>query len=191
MWILKIGSHDHLFKILFEIGVEFMRKKILAAVIALACSLSLSACAPSQGVTLEFSEYYQSADNFEEIEPLLNQYFSMVQAAYDNSDKTNLESFVLGDGYEEVADSLTTMQTKLFNDFSVILRAGSDSAKQTYLAEAKLLEPFSHIEAKIAESTLLLEDTINNHVRDTDWSDDLSEIISDAHTEYAEGNGED
>lgn len=168
-----------------------MRKKILAAVIALACSLSLSACAPSQGVTLEFSEYYQSADNFEEIEPLLNQYFSMVQAAYDNSDKTNLESFVLDDGYEEVADSLTAMQTKLFNDFSVILRAGSDSAKQTYLAEAELLEPFSHIEAKIAESTLLLEDTINNHVRDTDWFDDLSEIISDAHTEYAEGNGED
>ena len=168
-----------------------MKKKILAAVLALACSLSLSACAPSQGVTLEFSEYYQSADNFEEIEPLLNQYFSMVQAAYDNSDKTNLESFVLDDGYDKIADSLTAMQTKLFNDFSTILRAGSDSAKQTYLAKAQLLEPFSHIEAKIAEGTLSLEDTINNHVRDSDWFDDLSGIISDVYIEYAEGNGED
>lgn len=166
-----------------------MKKKILAAVLALACSLSLSACAPSQGVTLEFSEYYQSADNFEEIEPLLNQYFSMVQAAYDNSDKTNLESFVLDDGYEEVADALKEISDEVSDGFSDALYK-SEQGREAYAAQLRLLQPYLFVEYKIAEQNLLLSANYD-HLEKPAWFTELEDKLSDTYSEYAEGDGED
>lgn len=175
-----------------------MKKKILAAVIAVACSLSLSACAPSQGVTLEFSEYYQSADNFEEIEPLLNQYFSMVQTAYDNSDKTNLESFVLDDGYEEVADALEEIHDKIDNSSSSLSIYDKQSLKQQII-QLKLMHPYLFVQFKIAERKAILsaksevEERTGEKLQaeNPEWFTELGEKLSETYTEYAEGNGED
>lgn len=166
-----------------------MKKKILAAVLTLACSLSLSACAPSQGVTLEFSEYYQSADNFEEIEPLLNQYFSMVQAAYDNSDKTNLESFVLDDGYEEVADALKEISDEVSDNFDNISIYDKQALKQQAV-QLKLIHPYLLVEVKIAEQNLLLSANYD-HLEKPAWFTELEDKLSDTYAEYAEGDGED
>lgn len=172
-----------------------MKKKILAAV--LACSLSLSACAPSQGVTLEFSEYYQSADNFEEIEPLLNQYFSMVQTAYDNSDKTNLESFVLDDGYEEVADALEEIRDEITDSSSSISIYDKPALKQQSV-QLKLVLPYSYIYIKIFERNAIVEAKLLEEQRtgeklqaeNPEWFTELGEKLSETYTEYAEGNEE-
>lgn len=167
-----------------------MKKKILAAVIALACSLSLSACAPSQGVTLEFSEYYQSADNFEEIEPLLNQYFSMVQAAYDNSDKTNLESFVLDDGYEEVADALEEIRDEI-DDISIY----DKQILKQHVIQLNLVHPYLLVHAKILERDAIVNAKSLEEQRtgerlqaeNPEWFTELNEELSETYTEYVEG----
>ena len=72
--------------------------------------LGLSACSPQEEdnlINLKFSEYYQNADDYEKIYPLINKYLYYIQNAYDKSDKSDLSSFVLSDEYTKVSNQLS------------------------------------------------------------------------------------
>ena len=138
--------------------------------------------------SLEFSEYYQQAEGFEEIEPLLNQYFNAVQSAYDRSDKENLETFVLDDSYEAIADVLNEMNEqhsdKIGGFFSM-----SDAEKVSYNAASKLYLCFLKTNLIIIEKKALLIAN-DDHLYKPYWFVELNDTLLDCYNEYANGNGE-
>lgn len=171
-----------------------MKKKIAAIVIACVLVLSVGGyfvyryVLPSKEFALQFSEYYQQAEDFEELEPLLNQYFGAVQAAYDRSDKENLETFVLDESYEEIFEILSDRQDECDEKFDSLLSL-SDEEQKNHLATLKLLFPFLKIHAFILEKNFLL--AVNDgHVSNIEWFEKFETNLSDIYIEYAQGNGE-
>lgn len=169
-----------------------VKNKIVAIVVACVLIVSAGGYLVYQQFfnqfSLEFSEYYQQAEDFEELEPLLNQYFGAVQAAYDRSDKENLETFVLDDSYEEVFKILSDKQDKCDEKFSSISSLDDDEQK-SYLATLKLLHPFLKIHAFILEKDVLLVAN-DYHAPNSEWFNKMTEILFEIYSEYANGNGE-
>lgn len=169
-----------------------MKSKIIAIVVACVLLVSAGGYLVYQQFlnqfSLEFSEYYQQAEDFEELEPLLNQYFGAVQAAYDRSDKENLETFVLDDSYEEVFKILSDRQAKCDEKFNSIFSLDDDEQK-SYLATLNLFHPFLKIHALILEKDVLLVAN-DYHAPNTAWFNKMSETLFEIYSEYANGNGE-
>lgn len=171
-----------------------MKKKIAAIVIACVLALSVGGyfvyryVLPSKEFSLEFSEYYQQAEDFEELEPLLNQYFSAVQEAYDKSDKENLETFVLDESYEEIFEILSDRQEEYDGKLDSLLSL-SDEEQKAYLATLKLFHPFLKIHAFILEKDVLL---VANDYRapNVEWFEKFEKNLSDIYIEYTQGSGE-
>lgn len=138
--------------------------------------------------SLEFSEYYQQAEDFEEIEPLLNQYFKAVQSAYDRSDKENLETFVLDDSYEAIADVLNEMN-KRHSDKMGSFFSMSDAEKISYNAASKLYLCFLKTNLIIIGKEVLLIEN-DNHLYKPDWFIELNDTLLECYNEYANGNSE-
>ncbi|MBD5555224.1 MAG: hypothetical protein HDQ95_07795 [Roseburia sp.] len=160
-----------------------MRHKYLFIVtMVLLTILSLSACSSQTkngSVNLTFSEYYQSADDYEKIHPLLNEYFSCVQNAYNNSDKSNLNSFVLSEDYIGVSNQLL----EISNDDTGFIVDGEINLSREYLARLQLLEPFLRAEVLLVEKTMLSSPN-------EDWYSEMGEFLTATYSEYANGTGE-
>ena len=87
-------------------------KRYIIFIMMFSIILVISACSSQNEettVNLTFSEYYQNADDFEKIYPLLNEYFACIENAYKESDKTDLNSFVLSDDYNDISNQLSAI----------------------------------------------------------------------------------
>ncbi len=171
-----------------------MKKKIAAIVIACVLVLSVGGyfvyryVLPSKEFSLEFSEYYQGAEDFEELEPLLNQYFGAVQAAYDKSDKENLESFVLDESYEDVGAILKEMY-EVSSDKMGDFWSMADAEKSSYNAALKLYRLYLKTGLIVSEKDFLLVANYN-HLYKPEWFAELNDFLLEAYDECANGNGE-
>ncbi len=152
--------------------------------------LGLSACSSQtkdDSLNITFSEYYQNADDYEKIYPLLNEYFSCIQSAYDKSDKSDLESFVLPDDYKNVSNQLS----KISNDNSGFIVDGKTNLSKEYLARLQLLEPYLEMEYFIKQKDLLLTGNGNSEiVLNEDWFTEIENFLTTAYSEYQNGTGE-
>ena len=129
-----------------------LHKMFLTVTIVLLTILGLSACSSktkNETLNLAFSEYYQNADDYVKIQPLMVKYFSCIQNAYNKSDKSNVNTFTLSDEYKEASNSLA----EISNDNSGAVVNGKTNLSKDYLAKLQLLEPYLRMELIIAEKT--------------------------------------
>lgn len=142
----------------------------------------LSACSSQtkdDSLNITFSEYYQNADDYEKIYPLLNEYFSCIQSAYDKSDKSELGSFVLPDEYTNVSNQLS----EISNDSSGLIVDGKTNLSKEYLARLQLLEPYLRAEVIIAEKEMLSSPN-------DDWFNEVAVFLTSTYSEFQNGAGE-
>lgn len=158
-------------------------KKLCFALLVLIGIACITGCSSKLEVTtMSFSDYYQSADNFDEIEPALNLYFSCIRAAYDSSNKDSLKSFELADEYIGAKETLSAL-SQSNGDLPDIL--GNDDAMKTALVKLQLLEPYLKIEAMLDERLLLLEE--NKNAKNSQWFDSLNSLVWNSIDEYRRG----
>lgn len=148
--------------------------------------IGLSSCSSQSqdnSFNLTFSEYYQNADDYEKIQPLLNEYLSMIQNAYDKSDKTNLDSFELPKEFTNISNKLAAIS----NDNSGSIIDGKTNLSQEYLARLQLLEPYLRMEVYLYEKDLL----ISNHTSsNTEWFNEVNNFLTNTYDEYENRVGE-
>lgn len=147
---------------------------------------SCSAKSEDTSLNLIFSEYYQSADKYEEIQPLLNDYFFCIQNAYDASDKKNLESFILSDEYEDVSEKLGEKLDDFDKLIDELIKEGKDFSEESR-ATLGLLLPYQKVELAISERNLCLSAGVDVS---PDWFDELNECLTNAYEEYENGTGD-
>lgn len=135
--------------------------------------------------TLTFSDYYQSAEDFDEIEPQISMYFSCIRDAYENSNQKDLKSFSLAKEYNDAKDKLKSF-TQADVDLSSIL--DSDDGLSKSIAKEKLLRPFLQIEQMLSERDVLL--STNQHLENEQWFEDLNALVWNSIDEYRRGTGE-
>lgn len=159
-------------------------------IIILLSVLSLSACSSQtkdNSINLTFSQYYQNADDYDKIYPLLNEYFSCIQNAYNESDKSNLNTFTLPNEYKEISDSLA----EISNDNSGAVVNGKTNLSKEYLARLQLLEPYLQTEYYLAQKNLLSVGNGNSELSpNEDWFAKLNNLLSETYLEYETGTGE-
>ncbi len=152
--------------------------------------LGSSACSSQtkdNSINLTFSEYYQNANDYEIIYPLLNEYFSCVQNAYDASDKSDLNSFVLSDDYKNISNQLS----EISNDNSGFIVDGKANLSKEYLARLQLLEPYLEMEYFIKQKDLLLTGNGNSEiVLNENWFTEIGNFLTTTYSEYQNGTGE-
>ena len=152
--------------------------------------LVLSACSSQtkdNSVNLTFSEYYQNADDYEKIYPLLNEYFSCIQSAYDKSDKSDLNSFVLSDNYVNVSNQLS----EISNDNSGFVVDGKTNLSKEYLARLQLLEPYLEMEYFIKQKDLLSVGNGNSKIAlNEEWFNEVAVFLTSTYSELQNGAGE-
>lgn len=145
-------------------------------------ALGLSACSSQtkdDSLNIAFSEYYQNADDYEKIYPLLNKYFSCMQSAYDKSDKSDLESFVLQDEYTNVSNQLSDIS----NDNSGFIVDGKTNLSKEYLARLQLLEPYLQAEVYIAQKAMLSSPN-------DEWFKEVDIFLTSTYSEFQNGTEE-
>ena len=154
--------------------------------------LTLGCSSKTVHACISFSEYYQSVDNFDEVAPQLEIYFSSIETAYENSDKKKLASFNLPEGYDEARDELQSFYDALEKEREEMLLIEDDAsraaAEESYISELKLLYPYIQIESIIAEQKVVLQ--VSPREKDEEWFDKLNEAIKDSVREYLMGAGE-
>ena len=152
--------------------------------------LGLSACSSrtkDDSFNITFSEYYQNADDYEKIYPLLNEYFSCIQSAYDKSDKSVLDSFVLPDEYTNISNQLS----EISNDNSGFIVDGKTNLSKEYLARLQLLEPYLEMEYFIKQKDLLLVGNGNSKITlNEEWFNEVDSFLTNTFSEYENGTGE-
>lgn len=162
-------------------------KKLLYVVMLFAMAVSMAGCSNQAETTnLSFSDYYKEAEGFDEIRPYLEEYFSYVRSAYEESNKKDIESFKLADGYENSRNALAEF-SQSNTDLSET-NGGENSAHENYLVKLKLLEPYLQIEMMLNEKDVLL--SANKHIENEDWFQRLNTLIWDSIDEYRRGTGE-
>lgn len=158
-----------------------MKKYYLTIIIVFLTTFGLLACSSktkNDTINLVFSEYYKNADDYEKIQPLMVEYFSCIQNAYNKSDKLNLDTFTLPDEYKEASNSLA----KISNDNSKALLNEKTNLSKEYLARLQLLEPYLRMEVFITEKDLL-----NNSNKD--WFDKVNNFLESTYSEFENGTG--
>lgn len=153
-------------------------------IIMLFTIFGLSACASQtkeKSLNLVFSEYYQNADDYEEIYPLLNKYFSCIQSAYEESDKANLNSFILSEEYAGISNQLSTISS----DDSGMRVNGELNTSDEYIARLKLINPYLQIEVHLRGKDLLKTSASSNE----EWFNELETLLVEIYSEYENGTG--
>lgn len=158
------------------------RNRTFIFIMLLFTMLGLPACSSQtkdNSINLTFSEYYQNADDYEKIYPLLNEYLSCVQNAYDKSDKSDLNSFILSDNYVNVSNQLSEMS----NDNSGFIVDGKTNMTKEYLARLQLLEPYLQAEVLLAEKAMLPSPN-------DEWFNEVDGFLTSTYSELQNGTGE-
>lgn len=168
-------------------------KKLCLFVLAFCLAFSTLGCSTKPVYAcLSFSEYYQNADDFDEISQQLELYFSLIETAYENSNKKKLASFVLSEEYEDVQGALALFSDSLKNEHDDIAKIEDDilraNTEKAYICKLKLLSPYTQIESLIAEQKLMLKTSPN--AKDEEWFDELNTVVKDSVKEYLMGTGE-
>ena len=159
------------------------RKHPIIFIMMLLTILSLSACSSQtkdESINLTFSQYYQNADDYDKIYPLLNEYFSGIQNAYDKSDKEDLNTFSLPDNFSEIAKKLSDISN---DDSGIRTSDGQLNTSNEYIARLKILEPYLRMEVCLAERNMLSSPN-------EDWFAKLNNMLSETYMEYETETGE-
>ena len=167
-----------------EIENHMKQNRTFTFIMLLLIVLGLSACSSQtkdNSLNITFSEYYQNADDYEKIYPLLNEYFSCIQSAYDKSDKSDLESFVLPDEYTNVSSQLS----EISNDNSGFIVDGKTNLSKEYLARLQLLEPYLEMEYFIKQKDLLSVGNGNSKIALNDeWFNEVDAFLTATYSKY-------
>lgn len=146
--------------------------------------ISVSGCSSQVEIeSLSFSDYYKEADGFDEIRPYLEEYFSYIRSAYEKSDKSDMESFVLAEGYESAKNTLAEFSQSNSDSYE-----NDESTLESSLAKLQLLEPYLQIEVMLNERTVLLSSS--KHVENEEWFQRLNTLVWDSIDEYRRGTGD-
>lgn len=158
-------------------------KRSFIFIMMLLTILNFSACSSQtkdESINLTFSQYYQNADDYDKIYPLLNEYFSGIQNAYNKSDKENLNTFSLPDNFSEVVKKLSDISN---DDSGIRTSDGQLNTSNEYIARLKILEPYLRMEVCLAERDVLSSPN-------EDWFAKLNNLLSETYIEYKTGTGE-
>ncbi len=167
-------------------------KRYISLFLVMIICFSFCSCASNDNKTTEsdskttelvIADYYKTATDYNQIEPLLKEYFSVLEEAYANSDKVEFDTFILPDRYNEVKTELNSLQGA--TDISDIL-SGGDDAMLAYQKKLALLQPYLEIEVEIAAKNLLVAAGTNS---DEEWFNTLYFAITEAY-EYYSNSGE-
>ncbi len=159
-------------------------KRYVIFIMMFSIILVLSACSSQNEettVNLTFSEYYQNADDFETIYPLLNEYFACIENAYKESDKTDLNSFVLSDNYNDISNQLSAIS----KDDSKMRVNGELNTSDEYIARIKIINPYLQMELHLSGKELLKTSNSTNE----NWFKELETILTEIYSEYENGTG--
>lgn len=111
----------------------------------------------------------------------MNKYFSCIQSAYDKSDKSDLESFVLPDEYTNVSSQLS----EISNDNSGFIVDGKTNLSKEYLARLQLLEPYLEMEYFIKQKDLLSVGNGNSKIALNDeWFNEVDAFLTATYSKY-------
>lgn len=158
-------------------------KRSFIFIMMLLTILNLSACSSQtkdESINLTFSQYYQNADDYDKIYPLLNEYFSGIQNAYNKSDKEDLNTFSLPDNFSEIVKKLSDISN---DDSGIRTSDGQLNTSNEYIARLKILEPYLRMEVCLAERDMLSSPN-------EDWFEELNDLLSETYMEYKTGTGE-
>ena len=153
--------------------------KFMILITLLLCLIGCSSEPKQTTVELKFSEYYQNADDYEIIYPLLNEYFTCVQNVYEESDKVDLNSFVLPDKYDEICNQLS----EISNDTSGMMIDGKLNTSDEYRTRLKLINPFLQVEVHLKGGDLIKAVNSSNE----EWFSELDELLTEIYYEYENG----
>ena len=160
-------------------------KQYIIFIMMFSIILVISACSSQNKkttVSLTFSKYYQNADDFEKIYPLLNEYFACIENAYKESDKTDLNSFVLSDDYDDISNQLSAIS----KDDSKMRVNGELNTSDEYIARIKIINPYLQMELHLSGKELLKTSNSTNE----NWFKELETILTEIYSEYENGTGE-
>lgn len=160
-------------------------KRYIIFIMMFSIILVISACSSQNEettVNLTFSEYYQNADDFEKIYPLLNEYFACIENAYKESDKKDLNSFVLSDDYNDISNQLSAIS----KDDSKMRVNGELNTSDEYIARIKIINPYLQMELHLNGKELLKTSNSTNE----NWFKELETILTEIYSEYENGTGE-
>lgn len=153
----------------------------ILSIVMLVCILC--ACGGTANVpTLTFADSYSTALDYEQIAPLLEEYFSIVYNAYEHSDKQKLKTFELSSEYDDIVKQLEDLNYSL--DLSELISAG-DEAMEAYLQKLALYTPYRRIEIIIAKYDLLV--AAGNSTNE-EWFDSLIDELENAYEQYSTGD---
>ena len=117
----------------------------------------------------------------------MNEYFSCVQSAYDKSDKSDLNSFVLSDDYMSISNQLS----EISNDNSGFIVDGKTNLSKEYLARLQLLEPYLEMEYFIKQKDLYSAGNGNSAIAlNEEWFKEVDAFLTATYSEYEDGIGE-
>ena len=159
-------------------------KRYIIFIMMFSIILVISACSSQNEettVNLTFSEYYQNADDFEKIYPLLNEYFACIENAYKESDKMDLNSFVLSDNYNDISNQLSAIS----KDDSKMRVNGELNTSDEYIARIKIINPYLQMELHLSGKELLKTSNSTNE----NWFKELETILTEIYSEYENGTG--
>lgn len=148
-------------------------KKFFILFVLISVLLIISSCTSENDkecFEIKFSEYYQNAEDYQEISILINNYFECIQNAYEKSDKRNLSSFSLSDDYKNISNKLSEIN----NNSSI-------SINEKYLIRLQILEPYLQMEVYLAERDMLLKCGDNNG---QEWYINVKEFLENTYYEY-------
>lgn len=143
-------------------------------------------------LTIRFSEYYQKAIDYEKIYPLLNKYFNCVQDAYDDSDRTDIATFILNEEYQSVAEELSELSNTHKEEILKITRNIysldiNNEVINNNIATLKMFEQFLKVEMHLASREILFN---SDNDSSDQWFDNLNIILECAYLEFEIGTGE-
>lgn len=152
-------------------------------VTVLILSVALTSCADSSDsdAKLSFSAYYKNAIGFDEYEPLLQDFYALVQTAYNACDKKDPASFL----YDETAFiDLHLRITDIFGaslDVKTSELSDPEFDRKAYDATSNAKDIYYDFYACISN---LRRDIDAGNAPDN-WSDTISEALEQARTAYS------
>lgn len=160
-------------------------KKILSLILVIMLLISCLAGCNNDDNTDEpeivFDEYYTQLEDFETIKPLLVDFYTEVQRAYNGSDKSDAETLELSDDFNDICDELDAINNE-YRDIK-----SEEISSEEYGIFLDLIMPYQKTRLIIAE--INLAKSLQEHgYGSTDCTESFKELkqsIDDAYKKYS------
>ena len=160
-------------------------KKILSSILATILLVSvLVGCninADTDEPEIVFNDYYTQLEDFETVKPLLIDFYTEVQRAYNKSDKSDAETFELSNDFEDICDELDAINEEYRNVKS------EEISSEEYGVFLDLIMPYLKTRLVVAEIKLA-KNLEEKDYGDADCSESFNKLkqsIDDAYEKYS------